>query len=123
LQAGSTLASTVDGRSRIRANAGGLPRHDPGQTVVTPTGNLLVARFRTSPEPRVRPAITHALRAGQYDARRADDGQWRALSNEALYRQKRCSIRGNPTVPESLRARVQRTPGYEVRLTHLDGAL
>ena len=88
---------------------------EAGQTVTAPTGNLLVARFEHDLSRACDPQLhTHCVLV---NATRRADGQWRALSNEALYRQKMF-------VGALYRAELAREVqglGYEVRLTHLDG--
>ena len=88
---------------------------EAGQTVTAPTGNLLVARFEHDLSRACDPQLhTHCV---MVNATRRADGQWRALSNEALYRQKML-------VGALYRAELAREVqglGYEVRLTHLDG--
>ena len=88
---------------------------EAGQTVMAPTGNLLVARFEHDLSRACDPQLhTHCVLV---NATRRADGQWRALSNEALYRQKML-------IGALYRAELAREVqglGYEVRLTHSDG--
>ena len=88
---------------------------DAGQTVTAPTGNLLVARFEHDLSRARDPQLhTHCLLV---NATRRADGQWRALSNEALYRQKMFI----GALYRAELAREVQELGYQVRLTHLDG--
>lgn len=88
---------------------------EAGQTVTAPTGNLLVARFEHDLSRACDPQLhTHCV---MVNATRRADGQWRALSNEALYRQKMFI----GALYRAELAREVQELGYRVRLTHLDG--
>ena len=85
------------------------------QTRSEPTNNLLVAKFEHDLSRACDPQIhTHCI---LLNVTQRHDGQWRALNNEVLYRQK--MLLG--ALYRSELARESQALGYEVRITHLDG--
>ena len=88
---------------------------EDGQTRSKQTGNLLVARFDHDLSRAADPQIhTHCV---VINATCRNDGQWRALNNEALYRNK--MLLG--ALYRSELAREVQLLGYQVRITNLDG--
>lgn len=88
---------------------------EDGQTHSTPTGNLVVARFEHDLSRACDPQVhTHAV---ILNVTSRADGQWRALNNEALYRQKMLlgALYRAELASEVLAL------GYDVRVTHADG--
>ena len=86
-----------------------------GRTTTALTNNLLVARFEHDLSRACDPQLhTHCVLV---NATRRADGEWRALDNEAIYRQKMLI---GALYRAELAREVQRL-GYEVRLTHSDG--
>ncbi len=88
---------------------------DDGQTRSVPTGNLVVARFEHDLSRACDPQVhTHAV---ILNVTSRADGQWRALNNEALYRQK--MLLG--ALYRAELAREIQALGYDSRVTHADG--
>lgn len=86
-----------------------------GKTRSVRTGNLLVARFEHDLSRACDPQVhTHCV---MVNATCRDDGQWRALDNESLYRHK--MLLG--ALYRAELAREVQMLGYQVRTTHLDG--
>jgi conjugative relaxase-like TrwC/TraI family protein len=86
-----------------------------GVTVAVGTGNLAIACFRHDLSRDADPQLhTHAV---ALNLTRRPDGQWRALHNEGIYRQKMWL----GAFYRSELAREVRALGYEVRQTHGDG--
>lgn len=86
-----------------------------GRTRSERTGNLLVARFEHDLSRACDPQLhSHCV---MINATRRPDGQWRALDNESLYRNK--MLLGVAYRAEL--AREVQTLGYGVRVTHGDG--
>lgn len=86
-----------------------------GQTRSVSTGNLVVARFDHDLSRACDPQLhTHAV---ILNVTARPDGQWRALNNEALYRNK--MLLG--ALYRAELAREVKALGYDVRVTHADG--
>jgi conjugative relaxase-like TrwC/TraI family protein len=86
-----------------------------GITARQTTGNLAVAQFRHDLSRAADPQLhTHCV---ALNVTRRQDGQWRALDNEPMYRHK--MLLG--ALYRSELAREVQALGYEVRVTHGDG--
>lgn len=88
---------------------------EDGQTRSVPTGNLAVARFEHDLSRACDPQLhTHAV---ILNVTTRADGQWRALNNEAMYRNK--MLLG--ALYRAELAREVQALGYDGRVTHADG--
>lgn len=105
----------VDRALAYAENLVGCRVTEDGITRTERTGNLVVARFNHDLSRACDPQLhTHCV---MINATRRADGQWRAVNNEAIYRNK--MLLG--ALYRAELARELQALGYAVRLTHIDG--